>query len=129
MCIRDSFKTPKESNLQGRDLSLYELIWKRTVASQMADARLTMLGVELQASDVSFRASGKRIDFPGFFRAYVEGSDVPDSALDGQEVLLPHLAVGDAPTATDVEALGHQTQPPARYSEASLVKTLTYFAC
>ena len=120
----ESFKTPKESNLQGRDLSLYELIWKRTVASQMADARLTMLGVELQASDVSFRASGKRIDFPGFFRAYVEGTDDPDSALEGQEVLLPKLAVGDSPTAKNVEALGHQTQPPARYSEASLVKTL-----
>ena len=120
----ESFKTPKESNLQGRDLSLYELIWKRTVASQMADARLTMLGVELKASDVSFRASGKRIDFPGFFRAYVEGTDDPDSALEGQEVLLPKLAVGDSPTAKNVEALGHQTQPPARYSEASLVKTL-----
>ena len=120
----ESFKTPKESNLQGRDLSLYELIWKRTVASQMADARLTMLGVELTASDVSFRASGKRIDFPGFFRAYVEGTDDPDSALEGQEVLLPKLAVGDSPTAKNVEALGHQTQPPARYSEASLVKTL-----
>ena len=110
--------------MQGRDLSLYELIWKRTVASQMADARLTMIGVELKASDVSFRASGKRIDFPGFFRAYVEGTDDPDSALEGQEVLLPKLAVGDSPTPKNVEALGHQTQPPARYSEASLVKTL-----
>ena len=120
----ESFKTPKESNLQGRDLSLYELIWKRTVASQMADARLTMLGVELEASNVSFRASGKRIDFPGFFRAYVEGTDDPDSAIEGQEILLPDLAIGDIPAAKDVEALGHQTQPPARYSEASLVKTL-----
>ena len=120
----ESFKTPKESKLQGRDLSLYELIWKRTVACQMADARLTMLGVELKTSDVSFRASGKRIDFPGFFRAYVEGTDDPDSALEGQEVLLPKLAVGDSPTAKNVEAIGHQTQPPARYSEASLVKTL-----
>ncbi len=115
----ESFKTPKESNLQGRDLSLYELIWKRTVASQMADARLTMLGVELKASDISFRASGKRIDFPGFFRAYVEGTDDPDSALEGQEVLLPKLAVGDSPIANNVEAFGHQTQPPAIYSEAS----------
>ncbi len=67
---------------------------------------------------------GKRIDFPGFFRAYVEGSDDPDAALEGQEVLLPALTVGDSPACKGVEALGHQTQPPARYSEAALVKML-----
>ncbi|MDA0887937.1 MAG: DNA topoisomerase, partial [Cyanobacteria bacterium] len=70
------------------------------------------------------RASGKRIDFAGFFRAYVEGSDDPDAALEGQEVLLPSLKVGDSPACKEVEALGHQTQPPARYSEAALVKML-----
>jgi len=120
----DSFRTPKDTGLDGKDLALYELIWKRTVASQMADARLTMVGVGLEVGDASFRASGKRIDFPGFFRAYVEGSDDPDAALEGQEVLLPALAVGDAPACRRVEALGHQTQPPARYSEAALVKML-----
>ncbi len=126
----ESFRTPSETGLDGRDLALYELIWKRTVASQMADARLTMLAVDLEAAAASptgpalFRASGKRIDFAGFFRAYVEGSDDPDAALEGQEVLLPALAVGDAPGCKSVEALGHQTQPPARYSEAALVKTL-----
>lgn len=126
----ESFRTPSETGLDGRDLALYELIWKRTVASQMADARLTMLAVDLEAAAGSatgpalFRASGKRIDFAGFFRAYVEGSDDPDAALEGQEVLLPALAVGDAPACKAVEALGHQTQPPARYSEAALVKTL-----
>jgi DNA topoisomerase-1 len=126
----ESFRTPNETGLDGRDLALYELIWKRTVASQMADARLTMLAVDLEAASGSatgpalFRASGKRIDFAGFFRAYVEGSDDPDAALEGQEVLLPALAVGDAPACKAVEALGHQTQPPARYSEAALVKTL-----
>jgi DNA topoisomerase-1 len=126
----ESFRTPAETGLDGRDLSLYELIWKRTVASQMADARLTMLAVDLEAAAASaegpalFRASGKRIDFPGFFRAYVEGSDDPDAALEGQEVLLPSLAVGDAPACREVEAVGHQTQPPARYSEAALVKML-----
>ena len=127
----DSFRTPAETGLDGRELALYDLIWKRTVASQMADARLTMLAVDLEANGpgspltpASFRASGKRIDFPGFFRAYVEGSDDPDAALEGQEVLLPALKVGDSPACSAVEALGHQTQPPARYSEAALVKML-----
>ena len=120
----DHFRTPKDTGLDGKDLALYELIWKRTVASQMADARLTLLSVELQAGEASFRASGKRIDFAGFFRAYVEGSDDPDAALEGQEVLLPALSVGDLPACKGVEALGHQTQPPARYSEAALVKML-----
>ena len=120
----ESFRTPGDTGLDGRDLALYELIWKRTVASQMAEARLTMLSVDLSSADASFRANGKRIDFPGFFRAYVEGSDDPDAALEGQEVLLPSLAVGDKPQPKDVDALGHQTQPPARFSEASLVKML-----
>merc|ERR1711965_209618 len=120
----ESFRTPGDTGLDGRDLALYELIWKRTVASQMAEARLTMLLVDLSSADASFRANGKRIDFPGFFRAYVEGSDDPDAALEGQEVLLPALAIGDKPKVHDVEALGHQTQPPARFSEASLVKML-----
>ncbi|MCT0209263.1 MAG: type I DNA topoisomerase [Cyanobium sp.] len=120
----ERFRTPKDTGLDGKDLALYELIWKRTVASQMADARLTMLAVEIVAGDARFRASGKRIDFAGFFRAYVEGSDDPDAALEGQELLLPALAVGDAPVCKAVEALGHQTQPPARYSEAALVKML-----
>jgi DNA topoisomerase-1 len=118
------FRTPAETGLEGRDLALYELIWKRTVASQMADARLTMLAIDLKVAGSTFRATGKRIDFPGFFRAYVEGSDDPDAALEGQEVLLPALKVGDVPDCRSVEALSHQTQPPARYSEAALVKML-----
>ncbi|NDC34216.1 MAG: type I DNA topoisomerase [Synechococcaceae bacterium WB9_2_112] len=125
----ESFRDPGATGLDGRDLALYELIWKRTVASQMADARLTMLSVDLEVDGGSlgmagFRASGKRIDFAGFFRAYVEGSDDPDAALEGQEVLLPNLKAGDSPACKGVEALGHQTQPPARYSEAALVKML-----
>ena len=120
----ETFRTPAETGLEGRDLSLYELIWKRTVASQMAEARLTMLSVDLMVGKAVFRSNGKRIDFPGFFRAYVEGSDDPDAALEGQEVLLPAMKVGDVPKAHEVEALGHQTQPPARFSEASLVKML-----
>ena len=120
----ESFRTPADTGLDGRDLAVYELIWKRTVACQMAEARLTMLSVELSSGKNSFRASGKRIDFPGFFRAYVEGSDDPDAALEGQELLLPALSVGDNPTPKQVEPIGHQTQPPARFSEASLVKML-----
>jgi len=125
----ESFRDPVGTGLEGRDLVLYELIWKRTVASQMADARLTLLSVDLEVEGgglgrAVFRASGKRIDFAGFFRAYVEGSDDPDAALEGQEVLLPPLKQGDTPACRAVEALGHQTQPPARYSEAALVKML-----
>ncbi len=120
----ESFRTPQESGLSGRDLSLYELIWKRTVASQMAEARLTMLSVDISVGTATFRANGKNIDFPGFFRAYVEGNDDPDAALEGQEILLPTLSEGDVLIAKTVDAIGHETKPPARYSEATLVKTL-----
>ncbi len=120
----ETFKTPSDSGLEGRDLALYELIWKRTVACQMAEAKLTMLSVDLSVGEANFRANGKRIDFPGFFRAYVEGSDDPDAVLEGKEVLLPDMTVGDSPTPKGVEAIGHDTQPPSRYSEASLVKML-----
>ncbi|MEA5514417.1 type I DNA topoisomerase [Nodularia sp. UHCC 0506] len=119
-----TFRTPQETGLSGRELALYDLIWKRTVASQMADSRQTQISVQLQVEDAGFRASGKRIDFPGFLRAYVEGSDDPDAALEDQEVILPSLKVGDHPKCTDLEAVGHETQPPARYTEATLVKTL-----
>ncbi len=119
-----SFRTPQETGLKDRELRLYDLIWKRTVATQMADARQTFITVEIQVEDAGFRATGKRIDFPGFFRAYVEGSDDPDAAIENQEVILPPMSVGDTPTCTDLEAIGHETQPPARYTEASLVKTL-----
>ncbi len=118
------FKVPDQTGLEGRDLALYELIWKRTVASQMQEARLTMIGVEIEVCDAVFRSSGKRIDFPGFFRAYVEGSDDPEAALEGQEILLPKMSVGDSPVVKEIEPFFHQTQPPARYSEASLVKVL-----
>ena len=119
-----SFRTPQETGLGGRELSLYDLIWKRTVATQMAEARQTHITVQIEVDDAVFRASGKRIDFPGFFRAYVEGSDDPDAAIEDQEVLLPRLAVGDGVNCGELEAIGHETQPPARYTEATLVKTL-----
>jgi len=118
------FRTPQETELSGTELALYDLIWKRTVASQMAEARQTHITVLLQVEDAGFRASGKRIDFPGFFRAYVEGSDDPEAAIEDQEVILPPLQPGDTPTCRELEAIGHETQPPARYTEASLVKML-----
>ena len=120
----ETFRSPAETGLAGDELKLYQLVWMRTVACQMADARLTMLTVQLQVGEASFRANGKRIDFPGFFRAYVEGNDDPEAALEGREVLLPPLAEGDQPICKGVEALDHQTQPPARFSEAALVKQL-----
>jgi DNA topoisomerase-1 len=118
------FRTTEETGLTGRDRDLYDLIWKRTMACQMADARVTGLGVTLAVDEAVFRATGKRIDFPGFLRAYVEGSDDPEAALEDQEVLLPHLEVGDRPGCERLEALSHETQPPARYTEATLVKEL-----
>jgi DNA topoisomerase I len=119
-----SFRTPQQTQLAGADLASYALIWKRTVATQMADARQTLLTVQLQVEDAGFRASGKRIDFPGFFRAYVEGSDDPDAAIEDQEIILPLLRQGDSPTCRQLEPIGHETQPPARFTEATLVKTL-----
>ncbi|WP_293127370.1 type I DNA topoisomerase [Microcoleus sp. bin38.metabat.b11b12b14.051] len=119
-----TFRTPQQTGLDGIDFRLYDLIWKRTVASQMADSRQTHVTVLTQVEDAGFRSSGKRIDFPGFLRAYVEGSDDPNAALEDQEVILPALKVGDKPNCKDVGAVGHETQPPARYTEASLVKML-----
>ena len=119
-----SFRTPQDTGLGGREFAVYDLIWKRTVASQMADSRQTQVTVQIQVEDAGFRSSGKRIDFPGYLRAYVEGSDDPEAALEDQEVILPALKVGDHPKCNELEAVGHETQPPARYTEATLVKTL-----
>ncbi|MHB8671660.1 MAG: type I DNA topoisomerase, partial [Acidimicrobiales bacterium] len=108
---------------------LYELIWKRTVASQMVDARGQSVQVRMGArsssgEDAELAAGGRVIQFPGFLRAYVEGSDDPEAELEDRDVRLPPLAVGDALSMRDLEARGHSTQPPARYTEASLVKAL-----
>ncbi len=120
----EQFKTPAETQLVGRDLALYELIWKRTVASQMADAKLTMLNAEISVGDAIFKSSGKTIDFAGFFRAYVEGSDDPSAALEQQEVILPNLLVGSSLNVVKNEIIPHETKPPSRYTEAALVKIL-----
>ena len=124
----NQMKTADEHGLSGIDARVYDLIWKRTVATQMADARLRMVTAWIDAGadpDIAtFRASGRTIVFPGFFRAYVEGSDDPEAALENQDQPLPDLSEGDTPACEKVEPLGHETKPPARYTEASLIKTL-----
>jgi DNA topoisomerase-1 len=108
---------------------LYDLIWMRTVASQMKDAKGESLIVTIDAATLdgevcTFRSSGRTIVFPGFLRAYVEGRDDPDAALDDQETHLPEMTEGDSLVAVALEPTDHETKPPARYTEASLVKRL-----
>ena len=137
-------KTKEELGLKGMEGALYDLIWKRTLATQMADAQVRYVNVYFDADageeTARFRASGKYIDFPGFFRAYVEGSDDPEAELEDRERPLPELAVGEQSVngegasdsanqesglrVREIEPIGHETQPPSRYTEASLVKTL-----
>ncbi|MGW1599738.1 type I DNA topoisomerase [Streptomyces eurythermus] len=125
----DRFRTPAETGLTGDQFKLYELIWKRTVASQMKDATgnsvtVKIGGTSADGRDVEFSASGKTITFHGFLKAYVEGADDPNAELDDRERRLPQVAEGDALSAERITADGHATKPPARYTEASLVKEL-----
>ncbi len=136
----DVFKTPAELGavLRGNDLKLYDLIWKRTVASQMADARGSTATVTIEATNLhvateatgdvataEFSASGTVITFRGFMHAYEESTDEERNAIDAEaEAKLPPLVENQALTATEVEAKGHETSPPPRYTEASLVKQL-----
>ncbi|MGW3488346.1 type I DNA topoisomerase [Streptomyces sp. NPDC001054] len=125
----DRFRTPAETGLTGDQFRLYELIWKRTVASQMKDATGNSVTVRLGGTasdgrDAEFSASGKTITFHGFLKAYVEGADDPNAELDDRERRLPQVAEGDPLSAEELTADGHATKPPARYTEASLVKEL-----
>ncbi|WP_320782545.1 type I DNA topoisomerase [Streptomyces sp. CRN 30] len=125
----DRFRTPAETGLSGDQFRLYELIWKRTVASQMKDATGNSVTVKIGGTasdgrDVEFSASGKTITFHGFLKAYVEGADDPNAELDDRERRLPQVDEGDPLTAEEVTVDGHATKPPARYTEASLVKEL-----
>jgi DNA topoisomerase-1 len=136
----DVFKTPAElsSVLRGNDFKLYDLIWKRTVASQMADARGQTATVTIAATEVAaetaatgpvqsaeFTASGTVITFRGFMQAYEESRDEErNETAEPAEAKLPVLTEGQALTAAEVEAKGHETSPPPRYTEASLVKQL-----
>src|SRR5687768_5865272 len=126
----DSFRTPKQlegERLSADELRLYDLIWKRTLASQMADARGMTVSLRLGATtaagqDAEFSASGTVITFRGFLAAYEESRD--DDTEKEDERPLPHLKPGDELRALELEPEGHATTPPARYTEASLVQAL-----
>ncbi|WP_439031400.1 type I DNA topoisomerase [Gordonia terrae] len=128
----ESFRTPGQvaGQLESDEFRLYELIWQRTVASQMADAKGTTLSLRIAGTAstgerATFAASGRTITFPGFLSAYVETVDEQTGGqADDAENRLPQLTEGQALTATDLTADGHSTNPPARFTEASLVKVL-----
>jgi DNA topoisomerase-1 len=125
----ETFRTPGETGLTGDQFRLYELIWKRTIASQMKDATgqsvsVRVAGTSTTGERAEFGASGKVITFYGFLKAYVESADDPSTDRDDQERRLPRLEEDDPLSAQRMEAAGHSTRPPARYTEASLVKEL-----
>ncbi|MEU8251994.1 type I DNA topoisomerase [Nonomuraea sp. NPDC048916] len=125
----EEFRTPGETGLSGDKFRLYELIWQRTVSSQMKDAvgesvMVKVGGRSSSGEDVEFSASGRTITFHGFLKAYVEGADDPSTDRDDSEKRLPNLAEGDPLSVTRLDVAGHSTKPPARYTEASLVKEL-----
>ena len=124
------FRTPEDvrGELSRDEQQLYELVWMRTVASQMTDARgrrvtIRLGGASSAGEDAVFRASGKSYEFLGFRMAYVDVSDDP-SASDEDEAVLPTVGEGEGVACRSLEANGHTTQPPARYTEATLVKVL-----
>jgi len=127
----DSFRTPAQvaSALRGDEFKLYELIWKRTVASQMADAKGSTATIKLGAAstdgqDAEFSVSGTVITFRGFLAAYEEGRDESRNDSDESDRRLPNVKENDALTASDVTANGHDTSPPPRFTEASLTKEM-----
>jgi DNA topoisomerase-1 len=127
----DRFRRPEDvaREVDADAARLYDLIWKRCVASQMADARGRRVSLRLAAESSAgeaavFSASGRTITFAGFLRAYVEGSDDPDAELEDRETRLPAVEQGEAVANRTLDAAGHSTQPPARYTEASLVAEL-----
>jgi DNA topoisomerase I len=125
----EAWKTPAQVNqaLGSDEARLYELIWKRTLASQMPDATGEQMSVRLTADTlrpIEFGASGRVIRFPGFLKVYVESLDDPDADADDSERPLPPLTEGDVIDLIALDVAGHETQPPRRYNEASLVQRL-----
>ena len=115
-------------SLRGRlspdEFKLYDLVWKRTIASQMTDARGHRITLAIEVDGAQFQATGKTIEFPGYLRAYVEGSDDPEADLADREAILPKVAVGESLKCVSLEPKSHTTQPPNRYSEAALTRAL-----
>ncbi|HEU0257273.1 MAG TPA: type I DNA topoisomerase [Microbacteriaceae bacterium] len=131
----ETFRTPDElaQSLRGSEFKLYELIWRRTLASQMADAKGQTASVSIEVTPgaqgtgfeaAEFTASGTVITFRGFLRVYEEGKDEARHAAETADTKLPPLTVGQPLTVTQAEAKSHETTPPPRYTEASLVKAL-----
>jgi len=120
------FELPEgmRSELSHAAFRLFELIWKRTIASQMADARGHRVTITVEAADAAFQVSGTSIRFPGYLRAYVEGSDDPQAELAERETVLPVVRQGEDLHWVDLQPKGHTTQPPGRFSEASLTRAL-----
>jgi DNA topoisomerase I len=123
------FQTPAQTGLTGAEYRLYELIWMRTIASQMKDAEGRSVSIRIDAPAATgerceFTSSGRVITFYGFLKAYVEGSDDPSVQTDDQQTRLPDVAEGDVLSADEVTASGHETKPPARYTEATLIREL-----
>lgn len=116
------FQSPEETGLSGTLLKLYELIWKRTVASQMNNSEQRLVSVKFKVADAVFSASGMTVEFPGFLKVYVE--DQEEDASDEREVRLPKLKVGDKVKCNSISSSEHETKPPARFTEASLVQTM-----
>lgn len=130
-CIRPAgnpFQDPDETGLVGPQLKLYDLIWKRTMASQMNDAKQKQVSAKIltiaDGKNILFNSTGTTIEFPGFLRAYVEGSDDPEADLESREVRLPQLKINDIIQLKNIEATAHETKPTARFTEASLVQTM-----
>ncbi|MCB0272049.1 MAG: type I DNA topoisomerase [Bdellovibrionales bacterium] len=118
------FKKPDETGLIDREFKLYDLIWKRTLASQMAEAQKRSMQVRIASGRALFAASGLKIVFPGYLRVYVEGKDAPEDALEDTETLLPHLEPKNEVDCKKLEEVSHETKPVARYTEASLIQAL-----
>ncbi len=118
------FPESLRNKLSPDQFKLYDLIWKRTVASQMTDARGFRTTITVEIDKAVFQAGGKTIEFPGYLRAYVEGSDDPESDISDRDVVLPQVAVGETLRCDDLELKSHTTQAPNRYSEATLTRAL-----
>ncbi len=127
----ENFRTPAQTGLRGDEFRLYELIWMRTIASQMADAKLQRVTVQIDARPTAdsgqppcgFVSTGSTVTFAGFMKAYVESTD-DGSADDESQRRIPQLTEGQDLRPEEVTASGHETRPPARYTEPSLVAKL-----